>query len=359
MLGILPAGMLTGMDTFAVSVALPRMQGALSATLTEVSWILTSYLVASAIFTPLYAWMSRRMGRKRLFMMIIVGFSICAVLIAQSTTLLEIVFFRFLQGFFGAGFNPLLMQIVLATFPREQQGTAFGWLTTGRMSGIIVGPVLGGALTEFFSWQLVFLSNLPLAVLALILISRYVPGGTSETAKRFDVFGFVFMSVFIGAFQLMLDQGEKHDWFDSTGIVLLGVIAAASLYVFSIHVFTKRNAYINPAVFQNREFLIGLLFGFLLNFMVFGYAGLIPPILQNHMGYPVLTTGWVMMPRGIGTMVSSLVAGALLLRYPPKPIVAAGVAMIALSTWMFSQFTPDVDAVTVMIAVFIQGGGFG
>jgi DHA2 family multidrug resistance protein len=358
-LGILPAGMMTGMDTFAVSVALPRMQGALSATLTEISWVLTAYLVASAIFTPLYAWMSRRIGRKHLFMIIIVGFSVTAILIAQSHSLIEIVFFRFMQGFFGAGFNPLLMQTVLATFPREQQGTAFGWLTTGRMSGIIVGPILGGVLTEYFSWQLVFLANLPLAVLALLLISRYVPATQAEAKKSFDLFGFVFLSICIGAFQLMLDWGDKLDWFDSGEIVLLGAAALVAFYVFGIHLATGRNTYLNPRVLKNREFLIGLLFGFLLNFMVFGYAGLIPPILQNHMGYPVLTTGIVMMPRGIGTMVSSMLAGAILLRYPPKPVVASGIILIATSTALMSTFTPDVDVSYVITAVFIQGAGFG
>jgi DHA2 family multidrug resistance protein len=358
-LGILPAGMLSGLDTFAVSVALPSMQGALSATLTEISWILTSYLVASALFTPLYAWMSRRIPRKQLFMIIIVGTCGTALLIAQSHTLFEIVVFRFIQGFFGAGFNPLLMQTVLATFPREHQGTAFGWLTTGRMSGIIVCPILGGILTEYFSWRLVFLANLPLGILALLLIYRYVPSGQSETRKQFDLFGFVFLSICIGTFQLMLDWGDKEDWFDSYEIILLGIAALVSFYVFGVHLVTARNTYLNPRVFRNREFLIGLLLGFLLNFMVFGYAGLIPPILQKHMGYPVLTAGIVMTPRGIGTMVSSLIAGFLMLRYPAKPIVACGVILIALSTWIMSTFTPDVDVWTVVLAIFIQGAGFG
>jgi DHA2 family multidrug resistance protein len=358
-LGILPAGMMSGLDTFAVSVALPSMQGALSATLTEISWILTAYLVASAIFTPLYAYMSRRIPRKHLFMIVIVGTIATSLLIAQSHSLLEIVCFRFLQGFFGAGFNPLLMQTVLATFPREHQGTAFGWLTTGRMSGIIVGPVLGGLLTEYFSWRLVFISNLPLGLLALVLIYRYVPSGQAEARRQFDLFGFVFLSICIGAFQLMLDWGDKQDWFESQEIILLGLAALVSFYVFSIHLVTARNAYLNPSIFRNREFLIGLLFGFLLNFMVFGYAGLIPPILQNHMGYPVLTAGIVMTPRGVGTMVSSLIAGALMLRYPAKPIVASGVILIAISTAMMSTFTPDVDIWTVVLAIFIQGMGFG
>ena len=358
-IGILPAGMMGGLDTFAVSVALPSMQGALSATLTEISWILTAYLVASAIFTPLYAWLSRRVPRKQLYMIVIAGTISTSLLIAQSNTLIEIVCFRFMQGFFGAGFNPLLMQTVLATFPREQQGTAFGWLTTGRMSGIIVGPILGGFITEYLNWRFVFLNNVPLGILALVLIYRYVPSGHAEARKQFDVFGFIFLSLCIGAFQLMLDWGEKDDWFNSTEIIVLGLMALVAFYVFSVHLVTARNAYLNPRVFKNREFVIGLLFGFLNNFMVFGYAGLIPPILEKHMGYPVLTAGIVMTPRGIGTMVSSLIAGALMLRYSPKPLMACGVICIGLSTAILSTFTPDIDVYSVMLTIFIQGAGFG
>ena len=292
-------------------------------------------------------------------MIIIVGTIGTSLLIAQSNTLFEIVCFRFLQGFFGAGFNPLLMQTVLATFPREHQGTAFGWLTTGRMSGIIVGPILGGFITEYLSWRFVFLNNLPLGILALVLIYRFVPSGQAEQRKQFDLFGFIFLSLCIGAFQLMLDWGEKEDWFELTEIIVLGLTALVAFYVFSIHLVTTRNAYLNPRIFKNREFLIGLLFAFLNNFMVFGYAGLIPPILQKHMGYPVLTAGIIMTPRGVGTMVSSLIAGALMLRYSPRPLMATGVICIGLSTGLLSTFTPDIDIWSIMITIFIQGAGFG
>jgi DHA2 family multidrug resistance protein len=357
--GILPASMMPGMDTFAVAVALPRMQGVFSATPTEISWVLTAYLVAAAIFTPLYGWLSLRFNRRILFSLIIVGYAGCALLIAQSDSLQEVVLFRFAQGFFGAGFNPLLMQTVLATFPREQQGTAFGWFTTGRMSGTIVGPVLGGVLTEFFSWRFVFLINVPLAALALVLIMRYVPAGHAESSKRFDFLGFIMLSVGIGALQLVLDQGQRLDWFDSSFIIVLGAIALLAFYLFGAHVLTSENAYLNPSVFRNRDFVIGLFFGFLLSFMIFGYAGLIPPILQHHMGYPIVTTGLVMLPRGIGTILASLLAGAMLIRYPPRPVAALGIVMIALSTWLMSHFTPEVDVNSVMLAITFQGAGFG
>ena len=358
-IGILPAGMITGMDTFAVGVALPRMQGVLSVTLVEISWILTAYLVASTVFTPMYGWLARRIGRRKLFVTIIVGFCVCATLIAQSDSLEEIIFFRFCQGFFGAGFNPLLMQVVLATFPSSQQGVAFGWLTTGRMSGIIIGPLLGGIMTEYFSWRFVFLTNIPLGLLAAYLILRYVPKGHPEGIKNFDLFGFIVLGIAILSLQFVLDQGQTLDWFDSIEIVLFTGLATAAIYVFCGHIFLSRNPFLNPRVFANREFVIGLVFGFLLNFMVFGYAGLIPPILQNHMGYPVIGTGLLMVPRGLGTMFGSLMSGAMLLRFSAKPIAVIGIVCIAGSTWWLSFFTPNVNAVTISLVLFMQGAGFG
>ena len=268
-IGILPAGMITGMDTFAVGVALPRMQGVLSATLLEISWILTAFLVAATVFTPMYGWLARRVGRRKLFLIIIIGFCSCAGLIAQSDSLEEIIFFRFCQGFFGAGFNPLLMQIVLATFPVSQQGIAFGWLTTGRMSGIIVGPLLGGIMTEYFSWRFVFLTNIPLGMLAAYLVYLYVPRGYPENTKKFDLFGFLILGIAILALQYALDQGQTLGWFDSIEIIGATLLSAGALYLFVGHIFLSRNPFLNPRVFANREFLIGLLFGFLLNFMVF------------------------------------------------------------------------------------------
>jgi MFS transporter, DHA2 family, multidrug resistance protein len=358
-IGILPAGMITGMDTFAVGVALPRMQGILSVTLVEISWILTAYLVASTVFTPMYGWLARRIGRRKLFVTIIIGFCVCATLIAQSDSLEEIIFFRFCQGFFGAGFNPLLMQVVLATFPSSQQGVAFGWLTTGRMSGIIIGPLLGGIMTEYFSWRFVFLTNIPLGLLAAYLILRYVPKGHPESTKNFDLFGFIVLGIAILSLQFVLDQGQTLDWFNSIEIILFTGLTTAAIYVFCGHIFLSRNPFLNPRVFANREFVIGLVFGFLLNFMVFGYAGLIPPILQNHMGYPVIATGLLMVPRGLGTMFGSLMSGAMLLRFSAKPIAVIGIVCIAGSTWWLSFFTPNVNAVTISLVLFMQGAGFG
>ena len=354
------AGAMQGMDTFASAVALPQIRGVMSASIDEAAWILTSYLVASAIFTPLYAWLSKRFGRKRLLMLVIFGFFVSTLLVAQSSSLNEIVFFRFVQGMVAAGLNPLSQQILLAAYPREMHGTAFGWMTTGRMTGVILGPLVGGVLTEFLSWHWVYLSNVPICILGLYLVGRFVPESEERTAApRFDVFGFIALSVAIGSMQLMLDRGERQGWFESTEIVIWAGLLAAALYLFIIHVITARNAYINPRIFMNRDFVIGIFFVFILAFMIFGYAGLLPPILQQHMNYPVSTSGLLMVPRGVGTMFASIVAGAMLLRYPPRPLVVVGIFCMAGSTYLMSRFTPDVDALSIMAIVCLQGVGFG
>ena len=177
-LAMTTAAAMQGMDTFSTAVALPEIRGVMSATADEAAWVLTSFLVAAAIFTPLFAWMSRRFGRRRLLICMIFGFLVCTILVAQSSSLLELVAYRFLQGIAAAGMGPLSNQVLLATYPKEMHGAAFSWLTTGRMSGVMLGPLIGGVLTEYLSWHWVYLCNIPLALFGLWLVIRYVPEAT-------------------------------------------------------------------------------------------------------------------------------------------------------------------------------------
>lgn len=348
-----------GMDTFSTAVALPEIRSVMSATPDEAAWVLTSFLVAAAIFTPLFAWMSRRFGTRRLFIWMIFGFLLCTLLVAQSSTLTELVVYRFLQGVTAAGMGPLSNQVMLSTYPKEMHGAAFSWLTTGRMSGVMFGPLIGGVLTEYLSWHWVYLSNIPLAAVGLWLVWRYVPDTREETAPRFDFFGFLALSVAIGSLQLMLDRGERLDWFESTEIVVWAALCILAVYLFTVHVLTYRNAYIDPRIFANRDFVLGMLFIFVLAIMIVGFASLLPPILQDQMGYPISTSGMLMMPRGVGTMIASAMAGPLLMRMQPRPLVFVGIALMASSTWGMSEFTRDVDATTVALMVGLQGAGFG
>jgi DHA2 family multidrug resistance protein len=358
-LAIMPAGAMQATDSFATAIAMPTMMGALSATITEIAWVITAYLVAAAMFTPLYAWLSRKIGRKRLFIVVIIGFMCSALLVAQSDSLYELVVFRFMQGFFGAGLNPLTFQIVLATFPKSHHGPAFGWLQAGRMSAVIIGPLIGGFLTDVFGWRTVYLMNIPLGLTALIMILRVVPKDIPEVAKRFDFFGFFALSIAIASMQLMLDQGENRDWFDSRVIITFAIIAVSALYVFVIHCSTSRRPYLNLAVLRNREFVICLLIDFFVSFIFFGYMALLPPILQRQLGFPVLEVGFILVNRGIGTLVAGLLAGFLLLRFAPRPLIVCGTIAVVISTWILSNLTPDTDTFPIIVAIMLQGFGIG
>lgn len=358
-LSIMPAGAMQATDTFATSIAMPTMMGSLSATITEISWVITAYLVASAMFTPLYAWMSRKVGRKRLFVAVIGGFMVASLLVAQSTTLPELVVLRFVQGFFGAGLNPLTFQMVLATFPKNQHGPAFGWLQTGRMSAVVIGPVVGGILTEYVDWRAVYLMNIPLGLFAFFMILRVVPKDVPEQPKQFDFFGFFALSIAIASMQLMLDQGQKRDWFDSNLIVTYSLIAGGAFYVFAIHCTTSLRPYLNPLVFRNREFVIGLVIDFFISFIFFGFMALLPQVLQRQMDFPVMETGFVLMYRGVGTMVASLMSGFLMMRYSPRPLIMIGIIAVILSNWMLARLTPDTDTFPIILAILFQGFGIG
>lgn len=356
---IVPCGALQSFDTFAVAIALPTMMGAFSATITEISWVLTAYLVAAAVFTPLFGWAVRRVGRRRLLLGVLIGFSICTALVATAATLHEVIALRFMQGIFSAGLNPLSQQVIMAAVPRDEHSRAFSWMTTGRMTGVTVGPIIGGLMTEHFGWNYVFWFNFPIVIMALTMAWRHVPDGGKVEGVRFDMFGFICLSIAILFFQLMLDQGERHEWFASPAIIIFTALAGGAFYLFVVHLFTASNTYIDPRVFSNRDFLIGLLFIAVTTFLIYGVAGILPAMLQAHMGYPPLDTAYALSARGIGSIISALITGWVLLRAPIRPMLGLGVALTGVSTWMLSDITQDVDLLFVMIASAVQGAGLG
>jgi DHA2 family multidrug resistance protein len=358
-MAIIPCGALQSFDTFAVAIALPTMMGAFSCTITEISWVLTAYLVAAAVFTPLFGWATRRVGRRRLLLFILAGFSVTTAMVATASTLQEVIALRFLQGVFSAGLNPLAQQVIMAAVPKDEHSKAFSWMSAGRMTGVTLGPIIGGLMTENFGWGYVFWFNFPFVVMALVLVWRHVPEGGKVEGVRFDMFGFLCLSVAILFFQLFLDQGERLEWFDSPAIAVFAALAAGAFYLFGIHMFTARNTYIDPRVFANRDFMIGLLFIFINTFLIYGIAGLIPSLLQDHMGYPPLDAAYALSTRGVGSIISSLVTGWILLRMPIRPVLAAGISITGLSTWMLSTIGPEIGLAYVGTATFIQGFGLG
>ncbi len=356
---IMLATVMQALDTTIANVALPHMQGALSATLDQVGWVLTSYIIAAAIMTPPTGFLAARFGRKRVFMVAVSGFTIASMLCGAATSLNEMVLFRLLQGAFGAGLVPLSQAVLLDTYPRERHASAMAMWGVGVMVGPILGPTLGGYLTEFYNWRWVFYINLPFGLLALLGILSFVPETKIDRSRPFDWFGFTLLSLSIGALQLMLDRGQSQDWFTSTEIIVESVLSALFLYMFIVHMLTDRRPFLEPGLFKDRNFSIGLVFIFVVGIILLATLALLPPFLQNLMDYPVVTTGFVLAPRGVGTMIAMLMVGRMAGKVDPRAMIFAGLSLTALSLWEMSHFTLQVDTWSIVRTGVTQGLGLG
>jgi DHA2 family multidrug resistance protein len=356
---IMLATIMQTLDMTIANVALPHMQGSMSATQEQISWVLTSYIIAAAIMTPPTGVLAARVGRKRLFATMVTGFTIASMLCGIATSLTEIVLFRLVQGAFGAGLVPLSQAVLLDTYPREKHGSAMAMWGVGVMVGPILGPTLGGYLTETYSWRWVFYINLPVGALALLGILSFVPETSRDRSRGFDVLGFALLSLAIGALQMMLDRGQSQDWFTSTEIIVESVLAALFLYLFLVHMFTARNPFLMPALFRDRNLVTGLFLIFMVGVILLATLALLPPFLQDLMGFPVLTTGYVLAPRGIGTMVAMLLVGRLIGKMDTRLLILLGLGLTALSLWQMSGFVAEVPPLLIVQTGIVQGLGLG
>ncbi|WP_395709855.1 DHA2 family efflux MFS transporter permease subunit [Reyranella sp.] len=355
---IMLATIMQALDTTIANVALPYMQGSLSATTDQINWVLTSYIVAAAIATPITGFLEARLGRKRLFLIAVAGFTGASVLCGLAMGLPEMVLFRLVQGLFGASLVPLSQAVLLDTYPRERHGSAMAMWGIGVMVGPILGPTLGGWLTEAYNWRWVFYINVPIGILTFLGLSSYLPE-TRTSRGGFDWFGFAMLSIAIGSFQMMLDRGEQLDWFSSTEIVIEAVLAALAFYLFLVQTFTVNQPFIDPHIFKDRNFTIGLCFIFVVGIILLASLALITPYLQTLMGYPVITAGLVLAPRGIGTMVAMMIVGRLINRLDPRVLLGAGLLLTAQVLWEMTRFTPDVSEWTLIRTGVLQGMGLG
>jgi len=356
---IMLATIMQALDTTIANVALPHMQGSLSTTQDQISWVLTSYIVAAAIMTPPAGFLAARFGRKRLFTWSVAGFTVASMLCGVATSLPEMVAFRLVQGVFGAALVPLSQAILLDTYPREKHGSAMAMWGVGVMIGPILGPTLGGYLTEYYNWRWVFLINLPVGLLALTGILASVPETAKDGNRPFDAFGFVFLSLAIGALQMMLDRGETKDWFNSTEIVVEAALAGLGLYIFLVHMFTHRRPFLEPALFRDRNFTAGLTLIFMVGVILFATMTLLPPFLQNLKGYPVIDVGFLLAPRGLGVMVMMAIVGRLVGRVDSRLLIAAGFGLAGFSLWEMSRFSLDVTQWMIVWTGVVQGFGLG
>ena len=356
---VILATLMQALDTTIANVALPYMQGSVSASQDQIDWVLTSYIVAAAIMTPPTGYLAGRFGLKRLFLVSVVGFTIASMLCGMAQTLTQIVLFRVLQGLFGAALVPLSQTVLLNINPPERQGSAMALWGVAVMAGPILGPVLGGWLTENYSWRYVFYINLPIGILAFLGMTTFLTESKRNILEKLDWFGFGTLSLAIGTLQILLDRGEELDWFGSGEIMIEAIVAASAFYLFLAHTFTSDKPFVRPSLFRDRNFTAGLLFVAIVGLTYYASLALQPPYLQGLMNYPIVTAGLVMCPRSIGTMGAMLVVGRLIGRVDTRFLLAIGLGLTAWSFYAMTGWTPDVSQVTIIEVGIIQGIGLG
>ncbi len=356
---VMLAAIIQVLDTTIANVAMPHMQGSLSANQDQIAWVLTSYIVAAAITMPMTGFIAGKFGRKRLMLWSVLGFTVASGLCGAAQTLTQMVLLRMLQGMFGACLVPLSQSVLLDTFPVAKHAKAMAIWGVGVMVAPILGPTLGGWLTEYYSWRWVFYINLPFGILAFVGISALVVESPLDRERRFDVFGFFLFSISIGALQLMLDRGQSQYWFESLEIVSLLVICCLFMYLFVVHMFTCPRPFIEPALFRDRNFVLSLVFIFMVGIILLATLALLPPYLQSLLGYPVLDAGLILAPRGAGTMLAMMFSSPLMARFSARTIIMLGLFCIAASLWYMTGFSLDTDGVAIGWTGFVQGLGLG
>ena len=356
---IMMATIMQVLDITIANVSLPYMQGSLSATLDQVSWVLTSYVVAAAVMTAPVGWLANRYGIKKLLLICVTGFTIASMLCGIAQSIEEMVLFRVLQGMFGAALVPLSQSVMLEIYPPERRGWAMSLWGMGVMIGPIMGPILGGLLTEYYSWRWVFFINLPVGVVTVLGILTFMAETEGNRALAFDWLGFAALSIAIGALQLLLDRGEQLGWFDSNEIVLMAIVSVVAFYFFVAHSLTTERPFISIEIFRDRNFIIGLIFMFVCGVMLVASMALMAPMLQGVMGYPIIDAGLLLGTRGLGMGISMLMAGRLMSLIDPRFLLFFGLTCCVVSLNYTIDFTPDTATRTIVWVSMLQGFGRG
>lgn len=346
------------LDTTIANVALPHIQGSLAATQDQITWVLTSYIIASALMTLPIGWLSGRFGAKKVFAISILGFTIASGLCGLAGSITEIVFFRILQGCFGAALVPLSQSILLDITPQEKHGSTMALWGMGVMIGPILGPTLGGYLTEYYNWRWVFYINLPIGILSFLGIWNYLHE-TERQDRPFDTFGFISLGLFIAGLQLVLDRGEQVDWFQAKEILLYCGISISGLWMFFIHTYYTKHPFLSMELFVDRNYVMALIFIFFVGIILLATMALLPPYMQNIMGYGVIDTGLLMAPRGIGTMIAMMIVGRVSGKIDARILIMLGLGLTAWSLYDMTKFSTFVPENTLIQISVIQGFGLG
>jgi DHA2 family multidrug resistance protein len=353
------ASFLYSVDWTIAAVALPHMQGTFAASQDQIGWVITSYIVASALSIPAAGWLSLRFGRKRVFMWAVVVFLVASIACGAANSLAVEVFARILQGLGGAFLIPLSHAIILDTYPPEEQGKAMALWGMASVMGSFIGPTVGGYVTEYLSWRYIFYINVPFGVLALAGAAAFLPETKVDPGRRLDWFGFLSLSLGVGSLQLMLDRGGQLDWFESWEIITEACLAVLGLYMFNVHCLTAKQPFLDPRLLAQRNFFLGLVFAFVYGFVCTPPMVLMPSFLDQVRGYPIDTIGLLQAPRGFGLFAAMMIGARITGRIDPRVPIALGLVCLAFSSWEMSNWTADVGVWPLVWTNFMQGIGGG
>jgi DHA2 family multidrug resistance protein len=353
------ATIMQALDTTIANVALPYMQGSLSASLDQINWVLTSYIVAAAIMTAPIGWLADRFGRKKLFIICVGGFTAASLLCALAQNIEEMVLFRLLQGMAGAALVPLSQSVLLDAYPIEERSQAMAMWGVGVMLGPIMGPTIGAWLTDNYSWHWVFLINLPIGIATVIGMLVFMTETTRQEHLRFDWFGFLALAIGIGSLQLMLDRGEQVSWFGATEIWVEAIVAVTGFYYFFAHSLTTPEPFVRFEMFKDRNFVSGCVFMLVIGVVLFGTMALVTPFMQNLLGYPIQTAGFLLGSRGVGTLLTMIAAPRLMQAVEPRYLILGGLLITAGTLYEMTGWSLDVTQTTIVVTSIAQGVGLG
>jgi len=347
-----------GMTITAANVILPQLKGAMSSTPDQIAWVVTFNLVATAIATPLTGWLAQTLGWRNLLFASISGFTIFSGLCGLATSLESLVLFRVGQGAFGAPLLPLGQGMILATFPRRLHPMALMIWGIGGVFGPVMGPILGGIIAEATNWRWVFFMIIPLGIMCFFVAAISVGNQEKGTARKFDFTGFIALALAVGAAQLVLDRGQRLDWFESPEIIFETCIMLVSFYVFIVHSFTSENPFLNLRLFLDRNFALGCLMAFAMGWLSYTPIVLFPPLLQELRGYPDSLVGYLIAARGFGNWLSFLIV-VQFTRLAPRSALAVGLACQAIAGWQMGQLSINLTEFDVFWTNLLHGFGFG
>jgi DHA2 family multidrug resistance protein len=353
------ATIMQALDTTIANVALPYMQGSLSASQDQINWVLTSYIVAAAIMTAPVGWIANRFGRKRIFIVCSAGFTFASLLCGLAQDINQMVLFRLLQGVFGAALVPLSQAVMLDSYSLQERAKAMSIWGMGVMMGPIMGPSLGAWLTETYSWHWVFFVNLPFGIFTVLGLLAFMDETKKNLELRFDWFGFIALAIGIGAMQVALDRGEQLGWLESNEIIAEMIVSIAGFYYFFAHSFTTAKPFIQFAIFKDRNFVGGCVLMAVMGLVLFSTMALSSPYLQNVIGYPIITAGLLLATRGCGTFVAMMLVGRIMKTVEARTLIISGLALMSGSLFFMTGWTDQTGVPEIVVISILQGFGLG